>query len=424
MTAEPMAAALAKPAARTAQPLRHAVLAAFTRGAQSVSTDLAGFSEREWIRNYSWLDSSGLALYLLDRLRTLECEDALPPAVAARLRQNLADNRARTAALFAESVAINHSFRQQGLLFANLKGITLWPDSVADPALRCQMDLDLLVRTEDAASARRILDGMGYLLYVASGDTWEFRAGTSAVAARKDLYKPKPQRTVDLHLSSALDGRLARSRLRSFDDQPFPVLSPVDLFLSQAHHLFHHITGAFTRAGWVLEYHRLVLAHADNAAFWQQVEERAGQRPQDALAIGVATLFTRQVFGDFAPSALTRWNVARLPAAVRLWVELYARRVVLADYPGTKLYLLLERELNAANPRQHAAIAKQYLPLHLPPRLTHSHAGERLRPRLSRYRSQLRFVLFRLRFHLVENLRYTSESSRWRRRRGLLHEDA
>jgi hypothetical protein len=35
--------------------------------------------------------------------------------------------------------------------------------------------------------------------------------------------------------------------------------------------------------------------------------------------------------------------------------------------------------------------------------------------RLSRYRLQLRFIRFRLRFHIVEGLRYAWESRRWRR---------
>jgi len=403
------------------QPLRETILAAFCADAQSISSAFSSYAERDWQRNLAWLDSSGLALYLRDRLTALGCEDALPPAVRARLRQNLADNRARTESLFAELLAINQCLRQEGMLFLNLKGITLWPESVPDPALRCQMDLDLLVNAEHALPARRVLQSMGYLLYVVSGDTWEFRAGTSEVASRKDLYKPKPQRTVDLHVAGAADGRLNRLHMRSFYGEPLPVLSPVDLFLAQALHLFHHISGAFTRAGWALEYQRHVLARYDDSAFWEAVESRGNERTQDAVAIGIATLLTSQLFGEFAPAALCRWTVDRLPPAVRLWVELYGRRVVLADFPGTKLYLLLEKELGSETPQQSKEIRKQYLPLHLPPMISHGHSGERLRPRLKRYHAQLRFVLFRLRFHLLENLRYRSESSRWQRRRGLLH---
>ena len=404
--------------------LREAVLGVFHADAEAISAEFAMYCERDWESSYPWLDSSGLALYLMDRLVTLGCEDALPSAVRSRLRENFADNRKRTEALFAESIAINRSFREAGVVCANLKGITLWPNAVPDPALRCQMDLDLLVREEDALKARQILEQEGYFLYVVSGDTWEFRAGTFAVASRKDLYKPKPQRTVDLHLASPTDSHLARAQMRAFHGELLLALSPVDLFLAQALHLSRHISGAFTRAGWVLEYRRHVLAHYDDPAFWEAVESRGKQPPQDAIFIGIATLLASKVFGEFAPRALNRWTVDRLPAALRLWVELYGCHVILADFPGTKLYLLLQKELGAQQPQQAATIRKQYLPLHLPPLISHSHSGERILPRLNRYRAQAAFVLFRLRFHLLENLRYTLESSRWRRSRGLLHEDA
>lgn len=38
--------------------------------------------------------------------------------------------------------------------------------------------------------------------------------------------------------------------------------------------------------------------------------------------------------------------------------------------------------------------------------------------RLARYRLQLHFILLRLRFHIVEGLRYALESRRWRREMG------
>ncbi len=404
--------------------LREAVLAAFHTEAESISAEFAGYSVRDWIHNYPWLDSSGLALYLLDRLITLGCEDALPLAVRDRLQDNLADNRARTEALFAESLSINDSFQEEGIVSVNLKGVTLWPDSVPDPALRCQMDLDFLVCAEDAPKARQVLERSGYLLYVISGDTWEFRAGTSAVASRKDLYKPKPQRTVDLHLANTTDRRLASAQLKTFHGKLLPALSPVDLFIAQARHLFQHVSGAFTRAGWVLEYRRHVLARYQDSAFWEAVKHSSSQRPQDAIAVGIATLLTSQIFGQFAPQALSWWTVDRLPAGVRLWVQAYGRSVMLADFPGTKLYLLLKKELGSEQPQQSVTIHKHYLPMHLPPLISHGHAGERPASRLKRYLAQIRFVLFRLRFHFLENIRYTSECSRWRRRRGLLHEDA
>ncbi len=52
--------------------------------------------------------------------------------------------------------------------------------------------------------------------------------------------------------------------------------------------------------------------------------------------------------GEFAPEALTYWTVDRMPVAARLWVKLYGHHVVFAGFPGSKLYLLLQKELQEA----------------------------------------------------------------------------
>ena len=51
------------------------------------------------------------------------------------------------------------------------------------------------------------------------------------------------------------------------------------------------------------------------------------------------------VMGDFAPEALASWTVNVLPERLRLWVRTYGNRVVLGSYPGSKLHLLLQQEL-------------------------------------------------------------------------------
>jgi hypothetical protein len=52
----------------------------------------------------------------------------------------------------------------------------------------------------------------------------------------------------------------------------------------------------------------------------------------------------------------------------------------------------------------------------LPPPIIRAFPDEDLTIRLGRYRMQLDFVLGRLRFHLVEGLRFAWESRKWQRR--------
>src|ERR1700761_5703353 len=163
-----------------------AVVATFRDSAESSSRRLSSFKLGDWQQSYHWLDASGMALYFLDRIESLHIETALPPAALLRLRQNLADNRARSAALFTEFVSLNETFQAAGLQYANLKGFTLSPDSCSSPEYRCQFDLDFLVDGAHLNIYRAILSKVGYELAASTPDVWEFKAGSSALASIED----------------------------------------------------------------------------------------------------------------------------------------------------------------------------------------------------------------------------------------------
>jgi hypothetical protein len=121
--------------------------------------------------------------------------------------------------------------------------------------------------------------------------------------------------------------------------------------------------------------------------------------------------------GPFAPEALLNWTVDCLPDAARLWVRLYGRRSVLASHPGSKLYLLLEKELEASGVPAKRSVRKSLLPSRLPPAITYAEPNESMVMRIRRYRSEIYFIYSRLRFHVIEGLRYLGEGLRWRRHR-------
>lgn len=118
---------------------------------------LRAFAAHRWKHNFHWLDASGLALYFLQKLRTLEIKDAVPESVLSQLERRQADNEQRTASLFDEFVRLNTALTGGGLPYANLKGFTYIPDYCPNPSLRYQMDCDFLIEERDATRCCDIL---------------------------------------------------------------------------------------------------------------------------------------------------------------------------------------------------------------------------------------------------------------------------
>ena len=399
--------------------LRHAVLLTFCDPPPDMCARLRGLSGMEWQRLLYWLDTSGLALYFLDRLTELKQSETLPPDVLARLQQNLADNTARTEGMIAEFSAIHREFQRAALSYATLKGFSLWPSSVPRPELRSQLDLDFLVAEESAREARRLLENRGYHLRAISGRSWEFKKDEMPGTSLKDLYKDVPYRSVELHIepsASENHSLLARAEISSLCGVDMPVLSSVDILLGQGMHAFKHVCSEFSRTAHLLEFRRHVLSRHGDAAFWIELRTCAEENPRAVLALGIITLLIAQVMGVFAPISLTTWTVNRLPPSARLWVQLYGERTVFASFPGNKLYLLLQKELAASGVPAKRSLRKALMPLSLPPLIVHATANESLSMRLRRYRTQIGFILFRLRFHAVEGFRYLRELPRWQQR--------
>jgi hypothetical protein len=180
-------------------------------------------------------------------------------------------------------------------------------------------------------------------------------------------------------------------------------------------HVFKHLCSSSTRLSWLLEYQHHVAVRYQDAAFWDEVRRLAGTHRQTSIAIGLTTLLSSRLFGGEAPPQLEHWTTDRLPAAVRLWADRYGRESILADFPGTKLYLLLLEELRGNDDSWKQTKRSSLLPLHRAPRILTVSTDDKVWKRIRSEVYQLRFILFRLRFHVVEGLHYLVEAARWKR---------
>ena len=397
------------------QRIREMVLRTFSETPDHGIEHLSRLSPTEWKRLLPWLDVSGLALYLLERLSFLGKHEILPFDIAERLQQNQNDNIQRTRGMIEESIAIQLAFQRTGLSYAVMKGISLSPWSVPRPELRHQFDLDYLIDESSAPLARKLLEQRGYHLFAISGRSWEFKIHETPFVSAKDLYKDLAYRGVELHLEPSLpDSRLNRAEYRQMYGITMPVFCPVDLFLGQAMHAFKDVSSAFFRASHLLEFYRHVLVRRNDHRFWDEVRQTVESVPRIRLGLGIMIDLITLLLDDFAPESLTSWTVDQLPPPLRLWIDLYGHRTAFSNPPGSKLYLFLQRELEFQGISGTRSMHHSLLPLRLPPPVIHGLPDESFLLRLGRYRVQIRFVLSRLRFHIAEGFRYIVESRRWR----------
>jgi hypothetical protein len=375
---------------------------------------------REWKKFLHWLDVSGLALYFLDRLAQTGHRGSLPGSVVNRLERSLEENRQRTRGLIEESIRLQRGFQSAEIPYAVMKGVSLHPVSVPRLELRHQFDLDFLISETQAAAARQILEHHGYSLFAISGRSWEFKKGQTPRVAAKDLYRDLPYRGVELHLEINTLGvptRLQRAVSVEIQGAMMPVLSPVDLFLGQAMHASKDISGPFLRASHLLEFYRHVFARRDDTGFWEELRLRACEDRRACLAVGMVTYLVTSILGDFAPSALTSWTMEQLPQPIQLWLDLYGRAAIFQVPPGSKRYLRLRQELEAAGGAPHGSSKSSLISFSLPRVVIQATPGETLSTRTARYAVQIRFLASRLRFHILGGLRFVVESRRWRRLR-------
>ena len=401
-----------------------AIVASFSASREEASAMLSPFTAEDWARTEYWLDTSGLALYFLDIVQTRRLNGAIDSRLLEKLQHKLVDNKLRVAQILREWIDINRSFQNAGIGYANLKGFTLFPHSCPDISLRHVSDFDFLVDPANVSLARVILEERGYRLTGSTARSLEFKTTGRIRTSLEGQYEADNRRSAELHIGmesmksadpSRRDMRLNRLSMWNCTTGRFPSLDPADQLIGQALHLLGHLRHEHTRVSWLLEYRHHVRTRRRDAAFWHVVLTRSEEQPDIATALGLSTLLATELFGPFAPPELHAWTVGALPPIVRLWVQLYGRRAVLADVPGTKLYLLLEDALREVRLGKPASTMRKLVPLGRPDRILPVAPRVSLQERVRRELVELRFLFFRLRFHLREGFGYFVELRRWKR---------
>lgn len=403
--------------ARRQQQLRLAIASSLFHGVP-LECPLPRHSSPAWGSLITWLDTSGLALPFFAHLQNTGQLEQLPAAVQQRLAKNLKDNTARMNAM-ADQVSILHrAFTTRNVEYALLKGLSLWPHSVPRLELRSQLDVDFLVSPATLPEAQAALAEQGFHLQARCGASYEYKTEADPPRTLAELYSDHPCRSVELHAANTLFRSAALSCREAIarDGEVIPVLAPCDLFLGQARHLYKHLCSPCFRAAHLLELAHHIRFRAAQEEFWQEIRAATEKDPAISFQLAFCVRFLEQCAGTVVPGPLSCWTSDRLPGFVTIWIERYATRLLTQDFPGSKLYLLLQYEAGrrATAPRSRG-LRKALLPFRPPPYIVKPSARDSLRVLLRKLSRQAIFILCRFRFHLTSGAMFILELPRWRR---------
>jgi hypothetical protein len=372
-----------------------------------------------------WLDQSGLALHLFDRLQREQALDLVNMALRQALEQRARQNRVRMLAMLSEFSKLNESFANHSVRYSALKGFTLVPEYCSDPSLRHQTDFDFLIAPESAKDAARALVSCGYALQEL-GASREMTFGTPLLhspSRHDNIYDVPRHRQVDLHTVlwheahcvsfGAPTDCLNRVQHKSLLGVSFPALAEDDMFLLQVLHAFQHLLSSWIRLSWLFELDHFLGTHEQDAALWHSVRERAGCDVKLRRAIGLILHLTNQIFASRLPPILEEWCLAPLSRSAKAWVRQFGVTWAISDLPGNKLTLFVHREfVNDAN-LWRKYLRSRIFPMHLRSPLDLG-ADSTLRLKVKAMVALCAYAFRRVISHVREMVCLAVETIRWR----------
>lgn len=313
---------------------------------------LQELTPEDWSSGYRWLETCGLELYLLDRLKSLDLVGTLPPASRLAMQRHAAANSVRMPRMFEEFVRINRKLARADIEYVNVLGFSLLPASCPDPVLRRQLSLDFIVSRRDGELCTGVIEKLGYTVKP-SEHFLEFQPNNKARKVPEDLYELRGAKSLGVYLVSGdAEGAkrapyemLTRRHLQRWQGVDFPALDDADHFIAQAIRLFGQLGVEWNRLSFLLEFRSCMQFWRNDLSFWRQVVERAMEHPLRPVAIGTVARLAKEIFGAEIPLPIRQWAVDKVDTRVQQWAELYRWDALLAEFPGSTLQALLQDPL-------------------------------------------------------------------------------
>jgi Uncharacterised nucleotidyltransferase len=307
----------------------------------------------------------------------LRCRGLLPAWVADRFDQSLSNNAERWRRLKLVYREVSGAFEAAGLEFVTLKGFTHAPGFVADPRLRAQYDLDLLLPRDQVPAALNVALRLGYepldgrhrppadhLPTLIRKTGWEWR---------RDYFDPEHPPALELHFRlwdagtegfavPGVEDFWQRRQLRTLEDLEFTSLAAIDLPGYASAHALRHLLRGDARPSHIYEI-AYFLEHNSSAEFWRvwRGSHDHPLRRVEAICFALA----HQWFGCRLP-VLAQEETEQLPGPVRAWLAVHAYAPIVNLFRPIKDELWLHLSLLDPGSSRLRMLRRRLMPLQLP----------------------------------------------------------
>lgn len=393
---------------------------------ETVYEEMKQFNATEWQQTLWWLSGSGLPHYFLARLQHSYRETVLPPAIHESLTQNFSANQQRVDAMAEEFANLARRLGEAGVNCACVRGFELAPEYCSNLWLRTWYTHEYVVSSEQLGSARRVVEQAGYP-FRRRGSRGELLFALTDMqqpSKLEEAYSAAFPRMVVLHsqlwdrhgtgIDVTVPGHLLqRAVTRRAHGMFFTTLADDDLLAVTLIDTFARVLTYWCKLSWLLEIaHFLEVRHSEDM-FWESFYKRTADWGKLSQIADFLFSLSSSVFGVTLPEVV-QYRASELSPALALWTRHYGKQWALAEYPGSKLSLFVQRELVSDRSAWKRMSRQRLFPL-MPARGTsgRSIAATAKPGQLKRKISRL---VDRIRFHGPTTYAYLRELPRWKRR--------
>ena len=391
----------------------------------SSAEQLRKIPDSQWRQVLEFCDRSGLTLLL-----AAKCRESLPESVRLRSEKNWEANGWRFAKLKQEYFQIAERLRSLGIDHILLKGFLQAPRFVPSALLRAQYDIDVLCSPADVERARQTLVELGFEPLGGAGSP---RADHLPPMARKtgwlwkgDYFDPEMPPVVELHFRlwdpaterfqvEGLEQFPARQIEIELEGRLVPAFCDADQLGYATLHVLRHLLRGDLKPCHVYELAFFMQNRSRDEAFWSRWTELHSPALRSFQTISL--ILAHRWFGSILPETV-KVTAEKLPGPVQLWLQHYAASPVLSRFWPMTDELWLHLALLSANRNKAAVLFRRLAPLSPPGQVEAVFVPEKEmthKLRLLRRIRYIRFVSFRVLFHVRSLASVVSGAFRWRR---------